>query len=111
MKITSNWLKEHLDTKLDENQIIGDNTLHDYTNFEFIFAPELYLKFGRQQKAFKYLSSNKLRNRVISIARIISKYASLNLVIDHLRSNISPTNHIDENAVYKGNEMIQGVEC
>ncbi len=22
MKITSNWLKEHLDTKLDENQII-----------------------------------------------------------------------------------------
>lgn len=84
---------------LDENHLIGDNILNDYTNFEFIFAPELYLKFGRQQKAFKYLSSNKLRNRVISIARIISKYASLNLVIDHLRSNILPTNDIDENEV------------
>ena len=105
---------------LEGNVLIGENVLRDYTNFDFVFKPELYLKLGRQQKAFKHLKNEKLRKRTTNIARLLSKYANINLIIEHLSKNLVSVNdsfvekvNVDgkyrKETIYILNEMIMGI--
>ena len=79
----------------EKNVLIGDNLARDYTNFEFILKPELYLKLARPQKSFKHLSSETLKARVISIIAVLAKCANIRLIIEYLTQKILPVK--DEN--------------
>jgi hypothetical protein len=106
---------------LEENVLIGDNILRDYTNFDFVFKPELYLSLKRPQKAFKYLTSEALKTRVVNIAEILSKSANVNLILDHLSKHLrSEYDSVDTNqttgenfrkeAIYLLNEIMKGIK-
>ena len=107
--------------KLEENVLIGDDVLRDYSDFDFVFNPELYLQLGRQPKAFRHLSNEKLRKRTNCIAKLLSKCANVNLLVEHLTKNLiqNPDEFGDKSyiggkyrreTVYLLNEIIDGID-
>ena len=73
----------------DKKILVGDNFSVDYTNFQFILQPELYLKLCRPQKLFKYLTSESLKTRVVSIVIVLAKCANIKLVVEYLSRKLS----------------------
>ena len=72
----------------EENVLVGDNFTRDYTNFEFILKPELYLKLLRPQKSFKHLSCESSKRRVVSIISVLAKCANISLIIEFLTQKL-----------------------
>lgn len=42
-------------TELEDKTLMGTNLTSDFSSFDFVFEPEIYLKLERCEKPFKYL--------------------------------------------------------
>jgi len=80
----------------------------DFSNFEFLFQPELYLTSSRPQKTFVHLKKPRLVQLVIDICEILGSSEAFTIVSQLLLEGMEELDHLKKETIWVLNQVIKG---